>query len=86
MKKNKKLFNIQLYCASCLAFLFKYQKEGAGLLVKCFTSNISEDTTRGDGVCSCCETQFARKGKIGHRPILKIIQGRVNVRGNTGKK
>ena len=86
MKKNKKLFSIKLHCASCLTFLFKYQKEGPGSLVKCFTSNISEDATQGNGICPHCGTQFARDSKIGNRPILKIIQGRVNVKGNTGKK
>jgi len=86
MKKTKRLFGIKIHCAQCLTFLFKYEKEGPGSLVKCFTSNISEDTTKGDGACPSCGTQFARDGKIGNRPILKIIQGRVNVKGNTGKK
>lgn len=86
MKKAKRLFDIKIECASCLAFLFKYKKEGPGSLVKCFKSNISEDTTKGDGICPHCDTQFARDGKIGNRPILKIIHNRVIVRGNTGKK
>ncbi len=83
--KKKPIFKIKLSCSTCRTYLFTYKKEGAGNLIKCFKDNISDDKTSGTGFCHSCGKQFARESKIGNRPILKIIQGRVSIKGRTGK-
>lgn len=84
-QKKPKIFTISIYCSGCGAFLYKYQKEGPGSLVKCYTDRIIEDQTKGDLKCPSCEQQFARLTRIHNRPAHKIIQGKVSVKGHYKK-
>lgn len=86
VKKSKPTFIIKIFCQSCNTFLYKYRKEGPGKLVKCFADGILEDNTQELGLCPGCGKQFARLGEIRGRPIHKIVQGSVFVKGRTGKK
>lgn len=86
MLKKKKLFKVKIKCGNCHTFLYDYTKEGPGSLIKCFVSNIKNDQTSGSCRCPNCDLEFARPTKIGNRTIWKIIGGRVEVKGNTGKK
>lgn len=86
MAKGKvKTYTIEIDCAKCRTFLYKYRKEGPGSLVKCYTSGILEDNTEGDLKCPKCKTEFAREAMYHNRPAHKIIQGKVLVRGHCGK-
>ena len=87
MSKRKKvqIFTISIYCARCGAFLYKYQKEGPGSLVKCYVDRIIEDNTKGDLQCPGCGQEFARPTTIRNRPAHKIIRGRVSIRGHIKK-
>lgn len=83
MSKGKpKIYNIGVSCASCRAFLFDYAKEGGGHLVKCYTSNVTKDQTRGEKKCPSCGQEFARDYEIHGRPAWKIIQGKVTIKGH----
>jgi hypothetical protein len=84
-KKNAKDFVIKIHCAGCRTFLYRYRKEGAGKLIKCYVSNILEDGTAGDLKCPNCNQPFAREAIIHNRPAHKIIQGKVIVIGHCGK-
>ena len=84
MGKND-FYTIKVICAKCQTVLYKYKKEGGGELVKCYTSNILEDFTKGDLCCPNCKQQFAREAMVHGRPAHRIINGKVNVRGHHGK-
>ncbi|HLD38875.1 MAG TPA: hypothetical protein VJB05_01015 [archaeon] len=73
---------IDIYCNTCDTQLFRYRKEGAGHLVKCYKSKILRDFTIPDNPMHCpkCNTEFARERMIHGQPAYKIIQGKVNVR------
>lgn len=86
MTKGKiKTYTIEVKCAKCKVLLYRYRKEGAGSLVKCYVSGILEDNTQGDLKCPSCKTEFARKAMYHGRPAHKIIQGKVFVVGHCGK-
>jgi len=86
MKKPKvTIYVIHIYCAACGAFLYKYGKDAKGKLVKCYKENIIEDKTKGDLKCPNCGVLFARHAMIHGKPAHKIIQGKVQVRGNYQK-
>lgn len=80
MRRRTKIYTIKIYCVKCKTFLYKYQKEGAGLLVKCYKDGIIEDHINGDLKCPNCGEQFAREAMMHGRPVNKIIQGKVYVR------
>jgi hypothetical protein len=83
MKKRKpenKIYTIKVYCAKCKTLLYRYQKEGLGLLVKCYKDRIIEDCTKRDLRCPNCQQIFARHAFYRNRPANKIIQGKVFVR------
>lgn len=83
MPKKKEIFNISVHCAGCRAKLFDYAKEGGGHLVKCFVSNITNDATpEGTMNCPDCGQAYARPREMSGRPVRKIIQGKVTVRGH----
>ena len=83
--KHKKIFTISLYCRKCSTFLYKYNKEGPGSLIKCYISNIFKDRTRSDLKCPNCEQVFAKLGTIHNRPVHRIIRGKVFTRGHCKK-
>ena len=83
--KKKRIYLIEIYCQGCRTLLYEYKKEGPGSLVKCFVSGIVADHTRGDLACPKCDSVFCRLGQIGHRPIHKIIQGKVFTKGHCPK-
>ena len=85
-RKSKPTFIIEIFCRSCSTFLYKYRKEGPGNLVKCFVDGILEDNTKKPCICPECGKEFARPGELHGRPIHKIVQGSVFVKGRTGKK
>lgn len=78
---RSRIYTIKIYCSKCGTLLLKYRKEGVGHLIKCYKDGIIEDHTNGDLRCPKCKTQFAKETIIHGRPSLKIIQGRVYVRG-----
>ena len=81
MKKNgTKIYTLKIYCAKCKALLYKYQKEGAGKLIKCYKDRIVKDYTKAEFICPGCEQVFARDAVYHNRPANKIIQGKVFVR------
>ncbi|KAK9794313.1 hypothetical protein WJX73_004752 [Symbiochloris irregularis] len=71
---------VKIHCANCRAFLYKYQKDGKGSLVKCWHERIVEDATK-DGELSCpeCGTEFARPTMVKGRPANKMIGGKVTM-------
>lgn len=81
----KEVFMIDVHCNKCQTFLYRYQKEGGGELVKCYVDKIVEDATNGDLCCPKCDGQFARNAIIHNRPAHKIIGGKVYVKGHHGK-
>ena len=81
-KQKKTIYNISVECAGCHTKLFRYAKEGPGHLVKCFVSNISDDRTACKLECPTCGQSYARESSVGGRPVRKIIQGKVLVRGH----
>ncbi len=81
-KKGKPIYNISVECTRCHGLLFRYAKEGSGHLVKCFESNISDDRTNGSFGCPSCGQSYARSSSMHGRPVRKIIQGKVSVRGH----
>ena len=86
MAKGKiKTYTIEVKCSKCKALLYRYRKEGAGSLVKCYVSGILDDNTNGDLKCPICGTEFARNAMYHGRPAHKIIQGKVLVVGHCGK-
>jgi len=86
MSKNRtKIYVIEVVCAKCGTMLYRYAKEGAGQLLKCYISGVREDNTKGDRRCPKCGQEFAREAMIHGRPAHKIIQGKVNIRGHCGK-
>jgi len=85
-KQNKKIYPILISCDACQTSLYKYDKEGPGKLVKCYLSGITQDYTKGDLTCPKCDQPFARSYMIHGRPAHKIIQGKVSIKGHTGKK
>lgn len=80
MKKKVKSYIIKIYCSKCKTLLYKYRKEGAGHLIKCYKSGIIKDFTKGDLRCPACKEHIAREAMIHGRPANKIIQGKVFVR------
>lgn len=80
---SKPIYTIKIYCSRCGGFLYRYQKEGPGKLVKCYTDRIVEDRTQGDRHCPNCHMEFARRVTINNRPAHKIIQGKVFTRGHS---
>ncbi|MEK7088952.1 MAG: hypothetical protein AAB913_02385 [Patescibacteria group bacterium] len=82
MKKNT--YTIAVHCAKCKFLLYRYKKEGAGTLIKCYANMITEDNTKGDLKCPSCGQEFARHATIHNRPAHKIIGGKVFVRGHHG--
>lgn len=85
-KKGKAngVYPIKIYCSKCKTLLYEYNKEGPGHLLKCFVDRIKTDHTNGNLKCPKCEQEFARHGKIGTRPIHKIIAGKVYKQGWCG--
>ena len=83
--KKKKIFTISIYCRKCSTFLYKYNKEGPGFLVKCYISNIFRDRTRNDLKCPNCGQTFARLGTVHNRSVHKIIRGKIFTRGHCKK-
>lgn len=75
---------IKIYCNQCRTFLYRYEKIGAGTLIKCYIDMIKEDKTNGDLKCPECGQEFARNAIIHNRPAHKIIQGKVFTRGLHG--
>ncbi|MCL5411419.1 MAG: hypothetical protein M1150_01595 [Patescibacteria group bacterium] len=86
-KINEKvpIHTILIYCSKCGTLLYKYQKEGLGMLVKCYVNRIVEDNTNGDLRCPKCNQEFARVATIHNRPAHKIIQGKVYTKGHCKK-
>ena len=84
-KKRLKEFTIKVICGNCGALLYRYRKEGAGSLIKCYVDGILKDYTKGDLKCPKCDQVFARMTKYHNRPAHKIIQGKVIVKGHCGK-
>ncbi len=80
MGKGSNIYTIKIYCVKCQNLLYKYQKEGHGLLVKCYKDRIIQDNTNGNLKCPNCGQEFAREAMIHGRPVNKIIQGKVYVR------
>ena len=80
-KNNPERRTISIHCAGCRSLLYRYRKGGTGGLVKCFVERIVEDRTAGDLRCPRCGIVFARSGEIAGRPIHKIVQGKVFIRG-----
>jgi hypothetical protein len=83
--RKRQIFTISIYCAKCSTFLYKYQKEGPGSLVKCYLDRIVEDNTKGDLKCPGCGQKFARPAIIHTRLAHKIIQGKIFIRGHFKK-
>lgn len=81
-KNGKKIFNIRLSCASCGTFLCRYGKEGPGHLVKCYQDGIQDDQTGGKMTCPSCGQAYAREAMMHGRPVRKIIQGKVSIKGH----
>lgn len=84
-KRKIQIFTISIYCAKCSTFLYKYQKEGPGTLIKCYVDRILQDNTKGDLRCPNCRQEFARQTMIYNRAAHKIIQGKVFIRGHFKK-
>lgn len=84
-EREVRTFTIDILCAKCGTFLYKYRKEGPGRLMKCYVDEILEDNTQGNLACPSCEQTFARERMIHGRPVHKIIQGKIRVKGHTGK-
>ena len=84
-KCRVKTYVIDIICAKCGTFIYKYRKEGPGSLVKCYVSSIIKNNTKNDLRCSGCEQEFARHATYHNRPAHKIIQGKVIVKGHCGK-
>jgi len=85
VKRKSKIFSIKVCCSGCETVLYKYRKEGPGSLVKCYVDGIKKDYTDGDLTCPNCDVQFARIATYNNRPAHKIIQGKVIVKGHSGK-
>lgn len=79
-----KTYTIDVRCSGCNCLLYRYKKEGAGTLIKCFVDMIIKDKTNGDLKCPSCGREFARKAIIHNRPAHKIIRGKVFVTGHHG--
>lgn len=77
-----KIYRIKIYCSSCNAHLYDYDKAKPGHLIKCYKDMIIEDYTCGDLKCPNCGTAFAREAIIHSRPANKIIQGKVYHKGS----
>jgi len=71
---------IKVHCAKCKTLLYKYWKDKAGHLVKCYKERIIKDFTGNDLKCPNCGQEFAREAVIHNKPANKIIQGTVFVR------
>lgn len=82
MKKisREKIYALKVFCQKCQSQLYKYHKQGAGQLIKCYKDMIVKDFTKGDLKCPKCGEQFARDAIIHNRPSNKIIGGRVFVK------
>ncbi|MAG44691.1 hypothetical protein CL633_02275 [bacterium] len=82
MLKNskQKIRVLKIFCQKCKAHLYKYHKQGAGKLIKCYKDMIIRDFTNNDLKCQECGQQFARHAIIHNRPSNKIISGKVFVR------
>lgn len=83
-KRKAEIFPIKIFCTKCKTLLYEYDKEGPGHLLKCFVDRIKADYTKGDCKCPNCGQEFARRALIGHRPIHKIINGKVYKTGWCG--
>lgn len=80
----RKTYIIDVRCVKCKSLLYRYKKEGGGMLIKCYVDMIISDHTKGDLKCPSCGQEFARHAIIHHRAAHKIIQGKVFVRGCHG--
>jgi len=80
-----KIFTIAIHCSKCKDLLYEYQKEGPGSLVKCYIDRIAKDHTNGDLKCPSCGQDFARHATMRMRPVHKIIQGKVYIKGHVKK-
>lgn len=72
---------VRVYCAGCRSLLYKYHKGGTGSLVKVYLERIAVDETAAPGVCGGCGVTVARPATIHGRPALKMVGGKVYVRG-----
>ncbi len=81
---SQKTYTIAVHCTKCRTLLYRYKKEGAGELVKCYVDMIASDYTNGDLKCPSCGREFARHAVINNRPAHKIIRGKIFVRGHHG--
>ncbi|GAB0491435.1 hypothetical protein MMPV_002688 [Pyropia vietnamensis] len=79
-RKTLPKHTVRVYCAGCRALLYKYHKGGTGSLVKMYLERIAQDETAKPGVCGCGVT-VARPATIHGRPALKVVGGKVYVRG-----
>lgn len=77
-----KVLTIDVICAKCGSELYRYRKEAAGSLVKCYKNKILKDHTVTPLHCPGCNQEFAREAMIHGRPAHKIIGGKVIVRGH----
>ncbi|RJO60942.1 hypothetical protein C4544_04205 [candidate division WS5 bacterium] len=80
-----KIFTISIHCSKCSELIYRYQKEGPGSLVKCYVDRIVEDYTKGNLKCLSCGQDFARHAIMHNRPVHKIIQGKVYIKGHVKK-
>ena len=53
-----------LYCANCNSYLFTYQKDGPGPLLRCYLDRIHSSFNIETELCSCsiCNAQIGKKG------------------------
>lgn len=82
---TKAIYAISIHCKRCQKHLYTYQKEGPGMLIKCYVDRIIEDETHGNLKCPECGQEFARLASVHNRPAHKIIQGKVFTRGHCKK-
>lgn len=76
-----KFFTVKIYCKKCGTFLYQYQKDKKGKLIKCYKERIVKDFTNGDLKCPKCGNNFGREAIIHGKPAVKIVQGSVYVKG-----
>lgn len=84
MPRHITIYPIRVFCKKCNQILYRYDKEGPGMLVKCFVDRITEDYTDGKLACPKCGQEFARRVLIKGRPANKIISGKAYKQGRCG--
>lgn len=80
-RKTLPKHTVRIYCAGCRSLLYKYHKGGTGSLFKVYLERIAVDETTEPGVCGGCGVTVARPATIHGRPALKMVGGKVYVRG-----